>query len=163
MSLGLWRVISIEVFLTIGYDALVKSSMRITEEILRQWGSADATFHILWGDGPLKYLIPTLSSLLTTESQESNALETTKSKQEPKMVHLPFSTPRPTSSEGGERPSTPTEMQQRPPQSCIRRLLTNEQPLVRRLDLSLQRRLLTNLFTQSQRFKLCKINSSNAS
>src|SRR5208282_2714086 len=117
MNLGLWRVISIEVFLTIGYDALVKASMRITEEILRQWGSADATFHILWGDGPLKYLVPTLSSLLTTESHESNALETTKSKQEPKIVQLPFSTPRPTCSDGGERPSTPTETQQCPPQS----------------------------------------------
>jgi hypothetical protein len=94
--------------------------MRITEEILRQWDDADATYQILWGDGPLKYLIPTLSSLLTTESQESKALETIKSKQEPHIVHLPFPTcvsEGPTPSEGSEMPSTPIEMQPRFPQS----------------------------------------------
>src|SRR5438045_1287554 len=94
--------------------------MRITEDILHQWGGADATFQILWGDGPLKYLVPTLSSLLTTESQESTIRETTKNKREPKMVQLPVSTPvssRSTSIEGGERPSTPTEIPEAFPQS----------------------------------------------
>src|SRR5438552_38545 len=107
-------------FLIIGYDALVKASMRITEEILHQWDGADATFQILWGEGSLKYLIPTLSSVLTTESQESNVLETTKNKQEPKSVSLAFSQPvseQSTSSERTEHPSTPSEIQPRFPQS----------------------------------------------
>ena len=90
MNPGSWRVFTIEVLLTIGYDGLVKASMAITEEILRKWGSADAMTRILWGEGPLEYLLPTLSSLLTTDSQESKALETTKSKQEPKVVHHPL-------------------------------------------------------------------------
>lgn len=119
MSPGLWRVFSMEVLLTVGYEGLVKASMAITEEILREWDFADSTTLILLGQGPLEYLIPALASLLTTDSQESKVLENTKNKQEPKLVHYaldPSIPERPTSPEK-ERPYTPTQAQPRFPQS----------------------------------------------
>ena len=94
--------------------------MAITEEILRKWGSADELTQIMWGEGPLEYLLPTLSNLLTTDSQEFKVLETTKSKRGPKVVPhpLPISTPEqsiiPSRS---ERPCTPTQTTPRLPQS----------------------------------------------
>lgn len=109
MNPGSWRVFTTEVFLTIGYEGFVKASMAITEEMLRKWGSADGLSRILWGEGPLEYLLPTLSNLLTTDSQESKALETIKTKQEPKVVPRPLPPPIPEPS-GSERPSTPTQI-----------------------------------------------------
>jgi hypothetical protein len=119
MNPGSWLVCTVEVFLTIGYEAFVKASMAITEEILRKWGSADGFTRILWGEGPLEYLLPTLSNLLTTDSQESNVLETIKSKQESKVVPhpLPPSIPEQPISSGCERPSTSTQTTPRFPQS----------------------------------------------
>src|SRR5208282_3045070 len=111
MNPGSSSVQTIEVLLTIGYEGLVKSSMAITEEMLRKWGSADVRTRMRWSNGPLEYLLPTLASLFATDSQESKALETTKSKQEPIVVHhpLPASTSERPTSLDGERPCTPTQ------------------------------------------------------
>jgi hypothetical protein len=119
MNPGSWRVFTTEVFLTIGYEGIVKASMAITEEILRKWSSADGLTRILWGEGPLEYLLPTLSELLTTDSQESKALETMKNKQEPKVVYhpLPMSIPEQSIPSDSERPSTPAQTTPRFPQS----------------------------------------------
>jgi hypothetical protein len=93
--------------------------MVITEEMVRKWGLADGLTRILWGEGPLEYLLPTLSNLLTTESQESKVLETMKNKQQPKMVShpVPSSIPDLPTSSDGERPCTPIQTTPRFPQS----------------------------------------------
>jgi hypothetical protein len=97
----------------------VKASNAITEEMLRKWSTVDETTQILWGEGPLEYLLPTLSNLLTTDSQESKVLETTKSKQEPKVIPHPFpsSSPQRPIPPDDDRPSTPTQITPRFPQS----------------------------------------------
>src|SRR5208282_6747737 len=100
--------------------------MDITEEILRKWGSADVMTRKLWSKGPLEYLVPTLASLFTIDSQESKALETMKSKQKSKVVPLPLpvSIPEwPISSES-ERPSTHTQTTPRFPQSSYQTPVT---------------------------------------
>jgi hypothetical protein len=93
--------------------------MGITEEILREWDSADVMARKLWGKGPLEYLLPTLASLFTTDSQESKALDTIKNKQKPKMVHhpIPASTPEQSTSLNDERSCESTQPQPRLPQS----------------------------------------------
>jgi hypothetical protein len=95
------------------FDWVIRASMAITEEMLRKWGSMDGMTQTLWGEGPLEYLIPTLSSLPMTISQEFKAMETTKSKQKVKMVCHQL--PKQASRSDTERPCTPSEMQPRFP------------------------------------------------
>ena len=65
---------------------------------------------ILWGEGPLKLLLPTLANLLTADSQEYKTLESMKNKQKETVVHrpLPSSIPGHPSPSQAERPCTPT-------------------------------------------------------
>ena len=81
---------------------------------------------ILWGEGPLEYLIPTLSNLLTTDSQEFKALETMKIKQQPDVVHHQL--PEQQTRSDSERPCTPPEMQSRFLQSSFQTPVNHRTP-----------------------------------
>ena len=94
----------------------MKASMAITSEILQKWGSVDGFTRILWGEGPLKLLLPTLASLLTADSQEFKTLETMKNNQRETVIHysLPSSIAEHRPSPQDKEPYTPTRTHPRP-------------------------------------------------